>query len=225
MKIGGLLKFSLIDYPAKIAAVIFTQGCNYRCPYCHNSELVLPELFNPSLNEDEVFAFLKKRQDRLEGVVITGGEPTIHNDLPVFLKKVKEMDYSVKLDTNGSNPEMLKELIDGKLVDYIAMDIKAPLDKYKIVAGIDNCEETVKESIEMIISSGIDHEFRTTLAKSLINEDDIKEMAEMVSGCKQYRLQKFVARDTNLNEAFRKETDNFSEEKIIKLNASLSARI
>ena len=137
MKIGGLQKFTLIDYPAKIAATIFTVGCDFRCPFCHNPELVLPEEIkkNSQISEKELFAFLEERRGFLEGICIGGGEPCINEDLPQFCEKIKKMGYLVKLDTNGSRPEMLEILIDKSLVDYVAMDIKAPKEKYQKAAG------------------------------------------------------------------------------------------
>jgi pyruvate formate lyase activating enzyme len=135
MKIGGLQKFSLLDYPGKISAVVFTQGCNFRCPYCHNPELVDPERFQECIPEDEIFAFLETRRGKLEAVTVTGGEPTIQNGLSSFVRRIKDMGFMVKLDTNGSRPEVLEELIRHKLIDYIAMDIKAPLEKYEAVTG------------------------------------------------------------------------------------------
>ena len=133
MKIGGLLKFTLIDFPGRPAAVVFTQGCNFRCRYCHNPELVYPHMFAEPVAEEEIDAFLKRRQGTLEGIVVSGGEPTLHEDLPQFLAKLKGMGYATKLDTNGTRPEVLKQLIQGKLLDFIAMDLKAPLEKYSLI--------------------------------------------------------------------------------------------
>jgi len=166
MKIGGFQRFSLIDYPAKISAIIFTQGCNFRCPYCHNPELVDPKLFTSAIDEDLILSFLRKRVGKLDGVVITGGEPLLQHDLIEFIKKVKEMGYLIKLDTNGSYPEKLERLLD--LIDYIAMDIKAPLEKYHDVVRTDVCTEKIMESITIILNGDIDYEFRTTVVKAFL---------------------------------------------------------
>ncbi|MCX5782015.1 MAG: anaerobic ribonucleoside-triphosphate reductase activating protein [Elusimicrobia bacterium] len=191
MKIGGFQKFSLIDYPGKIAAVIFTQGCNFRCPYCHNPELVLPELFEEGPSVDEILKFLEFRKGKLEAVVITGGEPTLQNDLSGIIKRINELGYSVKLDTNGTNPDVLKSLIDQKLIDYIAMDIKAPFEKYDELAGIKSDLKKIKESIRLIMISGIDYEFRTTVVKYLLTEKDVEILKAEFSNAKRYVLKDF----------------------------------
>ncbi len=157
MLIGGLQKFSLINYPKKTAAVIFTQGCRFLCHYCHNPELVLDDKFQKPLNINEVLDFLKKRQNQLDAVVISGGEPTIHKDLVSFIKKLKDLNYLVKLDTNGINPKIIKNLLDQKLLDYIAMDLKAPLEKYPKVTHIDLGINLIQESIDLIMSSKIEY--------------------------------------------------------------------
>jgi pyruvate formate lyase activating enzyme len=179
MKIGGLQKLSLIDYPQKTAAIIFTQGCNMFCPYCHNPQLVYPHLFEPSIKEDEVFAFLKKRQGLLQGVVITGGEPTLQRDLADFVRSIKKLKFSVKLDTNGSNPALLQELIEEKLIDFIAMDIKSPLQKYHLFYKGDL--ENVTRSIAIIKSCGLPYVFRTTYDKAILTDDDLTEIKEFSS--------------------------------------------
>lgn len=198
MKIGGFIKNSLIDYPGKIAAVVFTQGCNMQCRYCHNPELVLPEMIKEagSIPEEQVFDYLEKNKQMLDAVVVTGGEPTLQGDLIDFIIKVKSYGLLVKLDTNGSAPETLKELIDLKLIDYIAMDVKAPLElkKYQEIAGdIVNYEmlDKIKNSIWRIIKSGLPHEFRTTTVKHLITKDDIERICESIKGCQTYCLQDF----------------------------------
>lgn len=192
MFIGGLQKTSLIDYPEKIAAIVFTQGCNFRCPYCHNPELVKKELFNQNISEKEIFDFLENKKGKLDAVSITGGEPTLQIDLYDFIKKIKSMGFAVKLDTNGSNFEVLKKLIDEKLVDYIAMDIKAPLEKYEEVVRMKINLEKIKKSIELIINSDIESEFRTTIVKSLLNFEDFEKIGELVKGASYYVVQKFV---------------------------------
>ena len=191
MVIGGFQKFSLIDYPEKISAIVFTQGCNFRCPYCHNPELVLPEKYSNPIPEEEILSFLDSRRGKLDAVVITGGEPLLQKDLFDFIKKVKDMGFLVKLDTNGSMPEVLKEAI--KLgVDYIAMDVKAPLEKYREVVRAEVNEEKIKSSIEIIMHAGIEYEFRTTVVKSLLSKEDILKIGMLINGARLYVLQKFI---------------------------------
>jgi len=202
MKIGGILKFSLIDYPGKMAAVVFTQGCNFRCPYCHNPELVLPQQFKTPLSEGEVLTFLEKRRGQLEGVVVSGGEPTVQKDLLDFLQKVKRMEYGVKLDTNGSHPKVLQEAIDQQLIDYVAMDIKAPLKKYCFFTQGRNYTENIRQSITVIIDSGLPHEFRTTYVEQLISSEDISDMSALVKNDQSYRTQPFILRKMLVNSGF-----------------------
>lgn len=192
MQIGGFQKFSLIDFPGKISAIVFTQGCNFRCPYCHNPELVDPQKYTQLIPENKIFAFLQTRRGQLDAVSITGGEPTLHHDLPDFIHKIKEMGFLVKLDTNGTNPEMLSQIIKQDLVDYMAMDIKAPLQKYSILTGSEVDESTILRSISLIEKSGIDYEFRSTLVKHLLTPDDVLNMGIMLGPAKRYFLQKYV---------------------------------
>ena len=196
MRIGGFQKFSLIDYPGKICAIVFTQGCNFRCPYCHNPELVKPSLFGKTIPEEEIFSFLEKRKGKLDAVEITGGEPTLQKDLVDFIRRIKEMGYLVKLDTNGSNPEILLEIINHGLVDYIAMDIKAPLEKYKEVIHSVINPEKIKRSIRTIMSSNIKYEFRTTVVKSQLSKEDIINIGKLIEGAELYILQKFIPSKT-----------------------------
>lgn len=191
MKIGAVQKSSFIDYPGKISAVVFTQGCNFRCPYCHNPELVLPECFSASLSEEEFFLFLERRRGKLEAVTVSGGEPTLQPDLGSFIERVKELGYAVKLDTNGSRPGVVRDLISRGLIDYVAMDIKAPLDKYPSVVRAPVCIEDIELSIRTILHSGLEHEFRTTIAKPLLDKDDFRKIAEMTAGDRCI-FQKFV---------------------------------
>lgn len=205
MIIGGFQKSSLIDFPGCISAVIFTQGCNFRCPYCHNPELISPE--NPSpltpLPQEArgIIGFLKTRVGKLDGVVITGGEPTLHGDLPEFIREIRGLGFKVKLDTNGSNPGMLKSLLDENLLDYVAMDIKAPIDKYEEVVCFGVDAETILNSIDLLKTSSIDFEFRTTIVKSQLAPEDFEKIGEMIKGAKKYYLQKFVPTKT-LNKTF-----------------------
>lgn len=194
MRIGGIEKCSFIDYPGKMTAILFTVGCNFRCHYCHNPELV--DATAETIPEAEVFAFLERRRNLLDAVTVTGGEPTVHSDLIPFLRRIKELGYLLKLDSNGTNPKMLKDIIDEKLVDYIAMDIKAPLPSYEkiIVRSVDT--DALAKSIKLIMESGIEYEFRTTIEKSLTSLDDIRGIGETIRGAKKYYLQKFVPTKT-----------------------------
>jgi len=190
MKIGGIQKLTLIDYPGKVSATIFTFGCNFRCKFCHNSDLVEPNLFFHEIKIDEILKFLEKRKKVLDGVVITGGEPTIHTDLPNFIKKIKDMGYCVKLDTNGSNPKMLADLIEKKLVDYIAMDIKAPMGLYNEIARIDVDQQAIRQSVGILLEEKIDYEFRTT-AYPKLNSEEFVMIGSWIDGAKRFWIQQF----------------------------------
>ena len=192
--IGGLQKSSLIDYPEKISAIIFTQGCNFSCPYCHNPELIKGK--GKGEREKEIIEFLHSRIGKLDGVVITGGEPTLHKDLPEFIKQIKEMGFAVKLDTNGTNPEMLQQLINKKLIDYVAMDIKAPIEKYSEVVNKKINTDNILKSIEILKNSDIDYEFRTTVVKSQLSIEDFEKIGELIAGCQKYYIQRFLPTKT-----------------------------
>ena len=223
MKIGGLQKVSLIDYPGLICATIFLQGCNFKCSYCHNPELVDKRLFQPCIKENEVLDFLNTRKGKLDAVTITGGEPTIHDDLAAFIKKIKKMKFAVKLDTNGSQPQIVKNLLDEKLLDFIAMDIKAPLEKYKSVVKVPVNTDSIKESIKLILKAKIPHEFRTTIVQSQLEEKDILQIAELISGANSYVLQKFVPAKT-LDKKLLKEK-SYPDEKFQKIKKHLENTI
>lgn len=191
-KLAGLQKTTFIDFPEKIACIVFTQGCNFRCGYCHNPELF--ENKEPVLSVPAFFEFLNKRKGKLDGVVITGGEPTLHGkDLIEFIKEVKSLGFLVKLDTNGTHPDVLQELLNENLLDYIAMDIKAPLAKYKTITQTDIDTKIIKKSIDMIMNSGVDYEFRTTIVKSQLSVEDLRQIGELIQGAKRYYMQKFLA--------------------------------
>jgi pyruvate formate lyase activating enzyme len=189
MKIGGFQKFSLLDYPGELAAIVFTQGCNFRCPYCHNPELVLPDIYSPLLNTEKILRFLYRRRKKLGAVVITGGEPTLQEDLVEFLKILKAMRYKVKLDTNGAFPEMLARVIYAKSVDYIAMDLKAPLPLYRKLTHSKVRKEDIIRSMELIRLSGLDYEFRTTVAREILFGEDLLQIRELLREGDQYYLQ------------------------------------
>ena len=190
MKISGLQKLTLLDYPGKMACTVFTYGCNFRCGFCHNALLVTEEN-SSNISEDEFFAFLKKRQGILEGVCISGGEPTLQPDLKEFIIKVRSLGYATKLDTNGPNPRLLKSLIEENLLDYVAMDIKHSIDKYREICGCEVDTDAIRESISIIIESGIDHEFRTTTVKEYHSAEDFEAMADLIKGDSKYFLQHF----------------------------------
>jgi len=167
MRIGGFQKFSMIDFPGRICAVVFTQGCNFRCPFCHNPELVIRSQFGPTLDEDGIFRFLESRQGKIDGLTITGGEPTLQYDLLQFIKQVKALSFQVKLDTNGYRPAVIQKALEQNLVDFIAMDIKAPLHDYHTLCGIHINSSRIEESVALIQSSGIEYQFRTTVVPGL----------------------------------------------------------
>jgi pyruvate formate lyase activating enzyme len=196
MRIGGIQKVSLIDYPGQISAVVFTQGCNFRCPYCHNPELVNPDLYGDIQEEAGILSFLDLRRGKLDAVTLTGGEPTLQEDLPDFIRKIREMDYLVKLDTNGAFPEVLKTLIDQGELAYVAMDIKAPLNRYKAVtrAAVDPAK--IRESVDILMASGIDYEFRTTAVPSLITKKDLVAIAREIGSARRYIVQRFNSSKT-----------------------------
>lgn len=189
-KIGGLQKSTFIDFPNKLACIIFTQGCNFRCGYCHNPELF--ENKEPTVELSALYDFLKSRIGKLDGVVITGGEPTLQKDLKEIIKQIKSMGFLVKLDTNGSNPDIIRELIEANLVDYIAMDVKAPLNKYNLITNTNIDTNKIKTSIDLLINSDIDYEFRTTVLKNQLTVNDLINIGELIKGAKKYYLQEFV---------------------------------
>lgn len=205
MKIGGVQKLSLVDYPGKTCIAIFTIGCNMRCSFCHNPELVLPERYVDAIPENEVLDFLKTRVGKIDGVTISGGEPTLQPDLPEFIAKVKQLGYLIKLDSNGTDIEMLRQLLKENMLDYIAMDIKTVPEKYQIVTNRPVDPQIIRDSIKLIQDSGVDHEFRTTIVKSLISPEDIDEIGKIVAGSPRYALQKFRPSRT-LNPNFHSET-------------------
>ena len=188
MKLGGLVKFTLIDFPGRPAAIVFTQGCNFRCRYCHNPELVYPHLFEASMPEEEIWTFLKRRQGTLEGVVVSGGEPTLQEDLVRFMGELKALGYKTKLDTNGTRPEVIRELIDKQLVDFIAMDLKAPFEKYAAITGVEANSTVLQQSMDLIRQSGVEYQFRTTYDKEVLTEGDIATLSQLTQG-ENYKVQ------------------------------------
>ncbi len=211
IQIGGLQKTTLIDYPGRVACTVFLIGCNFRCPWCYSKELVLPKeikkhlypvksrkagspeaKFNGArISEKDFFKFLKERKGLLDGVVICGGEPTMNKELPQFCKKIKKAGYLIKLDTNGSNPKILKKLISGKLIDYVAMDIKAPKAKYSKAAGVKVDIKKIEKSVKILKEGKVDYEFRSTIVPSVHTKKDVIEMTKWIKGAKKYFLQNF----------------------------------
>ena len=192
MLIKGLQKLTLLDYPTKTACTIFTGGCNFRCPFCHNASLVENVNEGEKYETEEVLSFLKKRQGLLDGVCVTGGEPLLQKDIKEFLGNIKSMGYAVKLDTNGYNPEKLMEVVGEGLVDYVAMDIKNCKEKYSLTTGIDIDISKIEKSVDFLMNCGIDYEFRTTVVKEHHTLSDIENIARWISGAKGYFLQSFV---------------------------------
>jgi len=193
MQIAHVLPTTLVDYPDRVAALVFTPGCSFRCPFCHNSELVLPERIAalPLIPENDLVYFLRERAGFLDAVVITGGEPTLQSSLSAVMQRVKRLGLLVKLDTNGSRPEVLEALLDERLLDYVAMDIKAPLERYRELCGTTVDLGAIRRSIDLIKTRAPDYEFRTTAAPTL-TQDDIRAIAGLIDGAKRYILQPFV---------------------------------
>lgn len=192
MQIHGFNKTTLLDYPEHLAATIFTGGCNFRCPFCHNGSLVLNPASQPQIGEEEILSVLEKRKHILEGVCITGGEPTLQPDLAEFIRKIKKLGLLVKLDTNGSRPEVVRECLSGGLLDYVAMDIKNIPEKYALSTGLAAPEiEKIKESVNLLLESGTACEFRTTIVKEHHTAQDIEQIGQWLSGAKAYYLQNY----------------------------------
>lgn len=214
MRIHGFQKTTLLDYPGRVAATIFVGGCNFRCPFCHNGQLVLDVAEQPVIPEEEVLAYLKKRRGVLEGVCITGGEPTLQEDLAEFIRSLKDMGYLVKLDTNGYRPEVLRTLLQEGLLNYVAMDIKASQKKYSSAAGMTPLEfEKVKESIRLLMEGSVPYEFRTTVVKGIHEMEDFDEIGQLLQGCSAYYLQGFRESDTMIGEGH----EAFSREEMEKM--------
>lgn len=192
MDIAGLQKLTLLDFPGKLACTVFLPGCNLRCPFCHNASLVLPGRHTPLMTQDELLDFLRGRKGKLDGVCITGGEPTLHHDLPQLLEQIKALGLACKLDTNGTRPEVLKQLLDAKLLDYVAMDIKNSPKKYTATCGNVDVWEQVQKSVALLEESGIDHEFRTTVLHPHHTRSDMTEIGQWLAGTKKYFIQQFV---------------------------------
>lgn len=211
MKIGGLQKLSLVDYPHHTAVAMFTIGCNMRCGYCHNPELVLPERYADVIPEEDILLFLESRVGRVEGVVISGGEPTMHADLPDFAKRIKDLGFLVKLDTNGTHPAMVRQMIADGTLDFVAMDIKSSPARYQEVAARPVSVDAINETIALLKSSTIGYEFRTTLVKSQVSPDDLRKIGTLIKGAPRFALQRFRPGRT-LSPQFARETTYTDDE-------------
>ena len=192
MIIKGLQKTTLLDFPGKVACTVFTAGCNFRCPFCHNASLVISPDMSDTISEDDIFAFLKKRCGILDGVCITGGEPLLQRDIEDFIKKIRELGLAVKLDTNGAYPERLRSIINKGLVDYVAMDIKNSKEKYALTAGASVDIEKISESVRILMTSDVEYEFRTTVVRELHSPEDVKSIGKWIAGADRYFLQSFT---------------------------------
>ncbi|MFA7319318.1 MAG: anaerobic ribonucleoside-triphosphate reductase activating protein [Parcubacteria group bacterium] len=206
MTLGGYQKLTLIDYPGHIATTVFTVGCSFRCPFCHNPELVNLRLAHNTESEKNFFAFLKSRQGKLDGVCITGGEPTIQPDIIEFIRKIKKLGFAVKLDSNGTRPDVLKKLIDQKLVDYIAMDIKSDIKNYDKLTGSKVDKDRIRLSVDLIMHSRVPYEFRTTVVPGLHAEKDFLKIAQWLRGAREYWLQEYREDFKILDQKLKKKT-------------------
>ena len=210
--ISGIKKTSLLDYPDKISAIVFTQGCNFRCGYCHNPGLLQVNSKKDIYSVDVFFEFLKNRVGKLDGVVITGGEATLQKDLTPFMQEVKKLGFLIKLDTNGYRPDVVQDVINQGLVDYFAMDIKAPLDKYSFVTNVDIDTDKIFKIIDLIMKSNIPYEFRTTVMKSQLTYEDFEKIGELIKGADRYYLQKFEAKTDIWDSTLKDETTYSNDE-------------
>lgn len=218
MLILGLTKTTLLDYPEKVAATVFTGGCNFRCPFCHNGQIVLNVVQQPAISENEVIDHLIKRKSVLEGVCITGGEPTIQADLPDFIEKIKKLGYLVKLDTNGSNPKMLKQLIDNKMIDYVAMDIKNTEEKYSITTGIPDLNfNNIKNSYLYLMENHVPYEFRTTVIREYHTKEDLVKIGKMIKGAKNWFIQSYKYSEN----VIAKGLNSYSKEELQKMTGNI----
>lgn len=210
MQIHGLNKTTLLDYPEHVAATVFTGGCNFRCPFCHNKDLVLNPAGQPMIDEEEVLAFLKKRKGIITGVCVTGGEPTLQPDLKEFLARIKEIGLNVKLDTNGYRPEILKDLVESGLADYVAMDIKSSKEGYANAAGWGEKDsfriENIEKSVSYLMQGNVPYEFRTTIVQELHREKEMEEIGKWLEGCRAYFLQSYEESKTVIRKGFHSRT-------------------
>ena len=220
MVISGFMNTTLLDYPGHVAATVFTGGCNFRCPFCHNGDIVISPVGKYS--DDEVLQYLNKRKNVLDGVCITGGEPTLQRDLPEFICKIKSMGLKVKLDSNGYQPDAIAKLLEGNLLDYVAMDVKAPLEKYGECVGIDDFDTgTITSSIDILMNSGVEYEFRTTFVKGLHVIENMHRIGEMIKGATAYYIQSYKNSEAELGHIMNCDTgfSAFSREELERILA------
>ena len=226
MKIVGLQKLTLLDFPRHVSCTVFIGKCNFKCPFCYNSSLI-SEDYDDYISEEFLFSFLEKRKGILDGVAITGGEPLLHKEVKDLIIKIKRLGFLVKLDTNGSNPNLLQELIDENLVDYVAMDMKNSYAKYHLTTGVKIDVKTIQKSVEILLKNKVDYEFRTTVSKPLHNLEDFKQIGEQIKGAKRYFIQNYQYQDSVLDKSLqplsKEELDQVIE--IVKVNVeSVSLR-
>jgi len=217
MKIFGLQKTTLLDFPGNVACTIFTGGCNFRCPFCHNASLVLTPNENEIIPEEEIFAFLQKRKGILDGVCITGGEPLLNRDIKSFIRRVKDIGFLVKLDTNGAFPDILSDVLQDNLIDYVAVDIKNSPNKYNLTCGVEVDLHHVQKTVSMLLQRIIPYEFRTTVVRELHTSDDILQIGEWLSGAKRYYLQAFKDSGNLIGGGFSPWTENEMQSILPKL--------
>lgn len=220
MLIAGMQKLTLIDYPGNTACIIFTLGCNFRCPFCHNRDLVKGMNKSNMIEEQEVFDYLDKRKGLIDGVVISGGEPLLQKNIEIFIKKIKDRGYKVKLDTNGSKPDVLKKLLDNNLVDYVAMDIKNVFDDYNVTTGKTIDIENIKQSIHILKSSNIDYEFRTTVVRELHSFEKIEEILEFIGSDSKYYIQNYRDCET----VIKKGLSGFEDSELLEIKKKLERK-
>jgi len=219
LRFGGLLKSSLIDYPGMVSCVLFVQGCNFRCPFCHNPELVLPELFTPALDNKSVINFLRERRGFLDAVVITGGEPTLQAGLFDFCQRIRELGYSIKLDTNGSRPRVIEELLKAEVIDYVAMDVKSIPSNYSFFTPDNSISDLVKRSMQIIMEYSPGYEFRTTCVRPMVSESIIEDIAKTIRNAQLYALQHFKAEKVLRPEFFEDRYTGFTNKEMEQLRA------
>ena len=223
MKLGGLQETSLLDYPGKICAIVWTVGCNFRCPFCYNQNMVYGE--TDLLPVDHILSFLDERVGKLDALSITGGEPLLHEDIWAFMKEVKDRGFLVKVDTNGTFPGRLSQLLDEKLVDYVSMDVKAPFDKYDQLAGVEVDVEKIKQSIKLIMDKAPDYEFKTTMIPGLLEKGDVVRIASLIKGAKRYYLQQFKMDVPVINQELLSSMKPFKKDDFIEMKKQVSSLV
>jgi pyruvate formate lyase activating enzyme len=223
MKLGGLQETSLLDYPGKICAIVWTVGCNFRCPFCYNQNMVYGE--TDLLPVDHILSFLDERVGKLDALSITGGEPLLHEDIGAFMKEVKDRGFLVKVDTNGTFPGRLSQLLDEKLVDYVSMDVKAPFDKYDQLAGVEVDVEKIKQSIKLIMDKAPDYEFKTTMIPGLLEKGDVVRIASLIKGAKRYYLQQFKMDVPVINQELLSSMKPFKKDDFIEMKKQVSSLV